>query len=62
MNAIVFLGIVALFDLFVAILIRHDIMAYGIDRSPTTERLTSVAIPLSIVAVVVGIAHLSGVV
>ena len=62
MDAIVFLGTVAIFDLFVAMLIRKDIMTYGPDRTPLTERLTNAAIPLSIVAGLVGIFHLSGVV
>lgn len=62
MDATIFLGTVAIFDLFVAMLIRRDIMTYGPDRQPLTERLTTVAIPLSIVAGVVGIFHLSGVI
>ena len=62
MDAIVFLGTVAIFDLFVAMLIRRDIMTYGPDRQPLTERLTNVAIPLSFVAAVAGIFHLLGVV
>jgi hypothetical protein len=62
MDTFVFLGTVALFDLFVAMLIRRDIMTYGPDRTPLTERVTNAAIPLSIVASVVGIFHLSGVV
>ncbi len=62
MDAIVFLGTVAIFDLFVGFLIWRDVQALGIDRSLLTERLTTVAIPLSLVAAVAGIFHLSGVV
>lgn len=62
MDAVIFLGTVAILDLFVAMLIRRDIMNYGPDRTPLTERLTNVAIPLSLVAGVFGIFHLSGVV
>ena len=62
MDAIVFLGAMALFDLFVAMLFRRDIMTYGPDRQPLTERLTGFAIPLSFVAAIAGIFHLSGVV
>jgi len=62
MDAIVFLGTVAILDLFVAMLIRRDILTYGPDRTPLTERLTNAAIPLSLVAAIAGIFHLSGVV
>ena len=62
MDAIVFLGTVAILDLFVAMLIWRDVMALGIDRSLLTERLTNIAIPVSFMAAVVGIFHLSGVV
>ena len=62
MDAIVFLGAVAILDLFVGFLIWRDAQALGIDRSLLTERLTNTAIPLSFVAAIAGIFHLSGVV
>ena len=62
MDAIVFLGAVAIYDLFVAMLIWRDAQALGTKRSLLTERLTTVAIPLSFVAAIAGIFHLSGVV
>lgn len=62
MDAIVFLCTAALFDLFVGFLIWRDVQALGIDRSLLTDRLTNIAIPLSFVAAIAGIFHLSGVV
>ncbi len=62
MDALVFLGAVAILDLFVGFLIWRDVMTLGIDRSLLTERLTNAAIPLSFVAAIAGIFHLSGVV
>ena len=62
MDAIVFLGAIAILDLFVCFLIWRDVQALGFDRSLLTERLTTVAIPLSFVAAIAGIFHLSGVV
>ena len=62
MDAIVFLGAVAILDLFVGFLIWRDVQALGFDRSLLTERLTNIAIPLSFVAAIAGIFHLSGVV
>ena len=62
MDAIVFLGTVAILDLFVAMLIWRDAQALGPQRSLLTERLTNAAIPLSFVAAIAGIFHLSGVV
>lgn len=62
MDAIVFLGTVAILDLFVGFLIWRDTQALGTQRSLLTERLTNAAIPLSFVAAIAGIFHLSGVV
>jgi len=58
-----FLGFVALADLAVVMLIRHECVNYpGMPRTPTTDRMIDVATIMSLLASVVGIFHLSGVI
>lgn len=56
-----FLGFVALFDLAIGFLIRHECIAFpGMPRTPRTDRLIDVGIIMSILAAVIGLGHLMG--